>query len=297
MAYTNYLQNGYENTYTFYTPGALRLLLVKADAVQQLVYASKDEVDRVNLRINEQWNLFNALDNLSYVLSPEATKNGTLYTAEISFTAAIQTTQKNRLFEAMRNTDMVAIVEDKNFRWWLIGVDQPLRMVQQEQKVDNDTNQYVIKMTCRQRDNVKQMTPAFVEGLVDMMFNPSIDSTDGTGLHVHIITNNDEPTEDMGLPNNFQNTVTAPPNNYVIVDSIGIVFATAGSTVKLPALALNGQQHTVKDYTGIASTASITVSGNGQLIDGFATFVLNSDFGAATFTHNDGKWLVSSFVN
>ena len=297
MAYTNYLQNGYENNGTLFAPGALRLMLVKADAIQLLAYATKDEVNAISLRFGEKWNLFNGLDNLSYVLSPEATRNGTLYTAEIGFTVPIQTTQKNRLFEAMRNTDLVAIVEDKNFRWWLIGVDQPLRMVQQEQKIDNDSNQYAIKLACRQRDNVKQLTPAFVTGLAVELFNPSVDAVDGVTLDIRVATSSSGTAAPVNLPNNFQNTVTAPPSNYVVLDSIGIVFATPGTTVKLPALAVNGQQHTVKDHTGIASTASITVSGNGHLIDGFATFVLNTDFAAVTFTYNDAKWLVSSFVN
>ncbi|WP_216689012.1 hypothetical protein [Hymenobacter siberiensis] len=297
MAYTNYLQNGYENSPTLFIPGAKTLMLIKADAVQQLVLATKDEVDDVVRRSGENWNLFNNLDNLSYILTPEATRNGTLYTAEISFTVPIQTTQKNRLFEAMRNTDLVAIVEDKNFRWWLIGVDQPLRMVQQEQKLDNDTNQYAIKLACRQRDNVKQMTPAFVSGLTAAMFNTSIDAVDGVTLDIRVATSTSGTTTPITLPNNFQNTVTAPPNNYVILDSIGLVFATPATTVKLPAVALNGQQHTVKDYNGLASTASITVSGNGKLIDGYASFSISTDFGAATFTYNNGAWLVSSFVN
>ena len=296
MAFSNFLKLGYENRPVLFQPGALRLILVRADAIQALQFASPDEVDVLNLRAGEKLSLFNELDNLAYYLTPESSQNGVLYNVEIGFTAPIQTTAKNRLFDSMRNTDLVAIVEDKNFHWWLLGLTQPLRMTLQEQKVDNDLNQYTVKLTCRQRDNVKRMTDKFIASLTDAEFNQSVDTTDGPGLDIHVSTNNSQ-SGDMGLPNNFQNTITAPPTNYVVLDSIGVVFATPGSTIKLPPVALNGQQHTVKDYLGLANVSAIRVLGNGSLIDGSSSYVINTDYGAATFTYNNGAWLVNSFVN
>lgn len=299
MAYDNYLQNGFDNRPIWNTPGSKRILFVKSDAIQQLVYAEKDVVDTIILRVGVKWNLFNDLDNLSYVLTPDTGRNGTLYGVEIAFTTNVQTTQKNRLFDAMRNTDLTAIVEDRNYRWWLVGLEQPLRLTTQEQKIDNDTNQYLIKLSGKQRQNVKEMSAVFTGGLTNDMFTGLVDGVDGATLDVKVATSNGGQNGggSTQFPNNFQTTITAPPTNYVVLDSIGVVFASAGTSILLPSTGINGQQHTVKDYTGLASTAAITVSGNGHLIDGFASFVLNTDFGAVTFTFNNNAWLVSSFVN
>ena len=176
-----------------------------------------------------------------------------------------------------------------------------LRLTIQEQKIDNDINQYTIKLTCKQRDNVKEMSGVWIIALTSDMFSTMIDSVDGAGISLTYVgaTNNggSNPPQPIQLPNNFQNTITEPPTNYVIGETIGVVFASAGNTVKLPSSATNGQQHTVKDYAGIASVASITVDGNGKLIDGNAAFPISTDFGAITFTYNNNAWYTNAFIN
>ncbi|WP_149867177.1 hypothetical protein [Solirubrum puertoriconensis] len=299
MPYTNYLKTGLDNGRGFNVPGAARLMLVNRDAIQSLFYDG-ELVEQVVLRVGEGWNMFQHLEDLRYTVVPETTKNGTLYGVEISFTVTIQTDAKNRMFDAMRETDLAAVVQDNNRRWWLIGHEQPLRLTQQDQKVDKDGNQYSVKLQNRQRQNVKGLNTEFVAQLFNQPFNPVLDSIDGVTLDIRVATTTGGSTGTPGggdnLPNNFLNTITAPPTGYVILDSIGVVFASAGTIIKLPVAAQNGEQHTVKDYTGLAETAPITIDGNGKLIDGAEKFKVNSNYGSATFTFNNNAWLVSAFV-
>lgn len=297
-----YLQNGLANTPTFSIAGNQDLILIKNDAVLSIATNETQElVEDITLKFGEKYNLFQDVDNLSYSVVTDISKNGTLYSIEIGFTIIIQTTAKNTLFATLRNTDVTAIVRDKNNRHWLCGLKQPLKLTTQEQKIDNDTNQYTIKLTTKQRDNVKEMAPIWVKSLNTSSFTDMIDSVDGGTITINYVnaTNNGGSGSPIyvNLPNNVQKNITAPPTNYIIKQDIGIVFATAGNTVKLPATAVNGQQHIVKDYTGIASQATITVSGNGNLIDGNAIASINTDFGAITFTYNNNSWLTTAFIN
>lgn len=297
-----FLSNGLSNSPYFSHTGNEDLLLVKSDAILSITTDEAQElVTDVSLKTGEKYNLFQGVDNLSYSISTEISKNGTLYSIEIGFIVNIQTTAKNTLFTTLRNTDVTAIVRDRNNRWWLCGLKQPLKLTTQEQKIDNDTNQYTIKLTTKQRDNVKQMAASWIQSLTSGSFTDMIDAVDGATVNINYInaTNNggSNPPVAIQLPNNFQNVITAPPTNYVIKEDIGIVFATAGNTVKLPSSAVNGQQHTVKDYTGLASQAAITISGNGKLIDSNTTASINTDFGAITFTYDNNSWLTTAFVN
>ena len=298
MAYNNYMKLGLDNRPVWNTPGSKRIMFVKADVIQGIQYTESDLVDAVNLRAGEKWNLFNDLDTISYSLTPTVGKNGTLYGVEIAFTVNVQTRAKNRLFDSMRNTDLTAIVQDQNHRWWLVGLEQPLRLTTQEQKLDNDNNMYTLKLTTNQRENVKEMSDVFKANLTDADFTSMLDSIDGVTLDIRVASTNGGSTPAPGtqLPNNFLVTITAPPTGYVVLDNIGVVFATAGTTIKLPAIDINGQQHTIKDFTGLASTATITIDGNGKQIDGFSSFRINTDYGSASFTYNNGSWSVSGFV-
>jgi hypothetical protein len=297
-----FLQNGLANRPVFSLAGNKDLILIKSSAILSISTNLEEElVEEVNLQFGEKYNLFEDLDNLFYVLTPEISKNGTLYGIEIGFTVPIQTTAKNSLFNTLRNTDVTAIVRDRNNRWWLCGLKQPLKLTTQEQKIDESTNQYSIKLTGKQRDNVKEMSGVWIIALTENQFSDMVDSVDGANLDITFVsaTNNggSNPPAPVQLPNNFQNTITAPPTNYVIGQTIGVVFATPGTTIKLPATAVNGQQHTVKDYVGVASSVSITVSGNGKLIDGNAEAKVNTDYGSITFTYLNNNWLTTGFVN
>lgn len=77
---------------------------------------------------------------------------------------------------------------------------------------------------------------------------------------------------------------------------VGIVVTdtTAPRTITLPANPDDQEFHYVKDGSGGALTNNITVSGNGHNIDGAASFVINTNYGAACFTYDltNTRWYV-----
>lgn len=62
------------------------------------------------------------------------------------------------------------------------------------------------------------------------------------------------------------------------------------TTVFLPSDPAFGQRIRVKDGTGNAATFNITVSGNGNTIDGAATDVFNTNYQFGEFTFNGLEW-------
>ena len=109
-----------------------------------------------------------------------------------------------------------------------------------------------------------------------------------------------------GWGNDFINlgTFTGSPSpvNVTIVNStpyavqpgdyyLGVNIA-APATVVLPASPIVGQVLIIKDIDGDANTNNITVSGNGNTIDGAATYVLNTDYASITLVFNGTEWNV-----
>jgi hypothetical protein len=70
------------------------------------------------------------------------------------------------------------------------------------------------------------------------------------------------------------------------------VDVAAPATVNLPPTPTTGQVLIIKDIDGDANTNNITVSGNGNTIDGAATYVLNTDYASITLVFNGTEWNV-----
>jgi len=69
--------------------------------------------------------------------------------------------------------------------------------------------------------------------------------------------------------------------------------ATSGvSTVNLPASPTIGQTHIIKDLDGTASGSSITISGNGNTVDGDASVDLVNNFESITVIFGPTEWNV-----
>jgi hypothetical protein len=80
---------------------------------------------------------------------------------------------------------------------------------------------------------------------------------------------------------------TVNPTNidkYVMVSGVGLV------TVNLPGSPAVGQEHHVKDRQGIAASSGITVDGNGGLIDGATTSVINTNYGSIHAVWDGAQW-------
>jgi hypothetical protein len=75
-------------------------------------------------------------------------------------------------------------------------------------------------------------------------------------------------------------------------DYLAITTLSAPFTVTLPANPTNGDEYVVKDTTGNAAISNVTVSGNGNNIDGSPTFLMSQPYSGATFTFTNNAWSV-----
>jgi len=85
-------------------------------------------------------------------------------------------------------------------------------------------------------------------------------------------------------------------STYSVLDSddyIAVTTLSAAFQINLPASPILGDTYEVKDATGNAVTFNITISGNGNNIDGAGTFVLTQAYAAATFTYTGTQWSVT----
>ncbi|MBF9237444.1 hypothetical protein I2I05_08540 [Hymenobacter sp. BT683] len=299
----SFLQNGLDNRPVLSLTGARCVLLVNRNAVIDVAPSTDDVMvlDDVYLVTGTKWNLFNEPENLSFTCEPAFSPAGTVYNVSIGFTATILTSAKSQLFRSMAKTKLTGVVQDKNNRWWLVGAEQALSLVEAPRRIDQDVNQYTVKITGTQLVDARQMSQTWVSALTDASFTDMVDAIDG-GTSLVVLgadaNGNSGGGTTIFLGNNFQNTITSPPSGYVIPSTIGMVFANSGTVVNLPANALVGQQHTVKDFSGGAYMASITINGNGHAIDGSPGPVkISTEYGAMTFTYADSGWMTNAFVN
>jgi len=77
-------------------------------------------------------------------------------------------------------------------------------------------------------------------------------------------------------------------DNYLAITTLSAPF-----TITLPANPLAGDEYIVKDTTGNAAISNVTIAGNGNNIDGSATFLFSQPYAGATFTFAGGNWSVT----
>jgi hypothetical protein len=110
------------------------------------------------------------------------------------------------------------------------------------------------------------------------------------------------PATSLGEDNNDYSMTVVTGNTTLTTGSTYAILAnspTVARTITLPATPFDGQAFKFKDAGGQALTYNITISGNGNNIDGDPTAVINTDYGALELLFNTAldKWLVMSFVN
>ena len=83
-------------------------------------------------------------------------------------------------------------------------------------------------------------------------------------------------------------------SSYVI-----LVNNSAPVTITLPATPLNGQVFKIKNVSGSAVTNIITIAGNGKNIDGSASGLINTDYGALELIYDTTltAWYTLAFIN
>lgn len=91
--------------------------------------------------------------------------------------------------------------------------------------------------------------------------------------------------------------VTSVTGNYAVAqddDYLAVTTLSSSLTITLPASVSTGDTYEVKDTTGNASpTVTVTISGNGKLIDGGASFIFTQAYESATFTYTGSQWSVT----
>lgn len=90
-------------------------------------------------------------------------------------------------------------------------------------------------------------------------------------------------------------SITDADSPFAATQVLRVIFAdsSAGAiTVTLPAAPAVDDEFTVKDSGGDAGTNSITVDGDGNSIDGAATSVIGTDYGALKVKWNGDEWSV-----
>lgn len=87
-------------------------------------------------------------------------------------------------------------------------------------------------------------------------------------------------------------TISSGPYNAVSTARYIIVVGGLPLTVNLPAAPLVGDWFVVKDGVGTAAASNITVDGNGNTIDGAATQLIATNYGALKFIFNGTEWNV-----
>lgn len=80
--------------------------------------------------------------------------------------------------------------------------------------------------------------------------------------------------------------------SYQVLNTDAIIGCSAGSiTITMPSSSLvTGQRWTVKDESGTAAVSNITISGNGKNIDGAASYVINTNYGAVDLYYSGSQF-------
>jgi len=87
--------------------------------------------------------------------------------------------------------------------------------------------------------------------------------------------------------------INSTPTTLTDVDQFGAVTVGGAVTVNLPASPSTGRSIIVKDTRGTATVDNITVSGNGNTIDGLATRVIATDYESLRVVYTGTEWSVS----
>lgn len=94
---------------------------------------------------------------------------------------------------------------------------------------------------------------------------------------------------------NYTSVTTSP---YVVSatddDFLGVTTSSINITIQLPNAPTTGRSYTIKDATGDAVAHNITVTtvGGSVLIDGATSYIMNSEYEAASFLFNGTSYLI-----
>lgn len=117
--------------------------------------------------------------------------------------------------------------------------------------------------------------------IVDVNYLTGITSTLSSGA-----------SNEVGLDIITGNSYTATTTSHFIHWS-----GTTAASIYLPTIPKDRQQIVISDAKGIALTNNITIHGNGKVINGSATALIDSNYGTLMFIYNGINWIGSGFIS
>lgn len=83
--------------------------------------------------------------------------------------------------------------------------------------------------------------------------------------------------------------------NYTINHDIGYIGVSGDTvTVNLPLEPIEFIEYTITDLRGNAETNNITINGNGKLINGETSAIIDTNYGSYTFKYSGSFWYIIS---
>lgn len=98
------------------------------------------------------------------------------------------------------------------------------------------------------------------------------------------------------LDQGWRRHVTSISGTYQVLvtdDYIAITSISAPFTITMPSAPTLGDTYTFKDASGTAATNNVTISGNGNNIDGTATITLSQNYSAVVLTFTGTTWSIN----
>lgn len=95
--------------------------------------------------------------------------------------------------------------------------------------------------------------------------------------------------KDVSRPQPLRNVVVINPP-YTADTRTDVISSVGSGTIYLPASPTKGQQITILDHDGDAELFTITVNGNGKLINGENEGIINTNYGSITVVYNGYNW-------
>ncbi|MDJ1500646.1 hypothetical protein [Xanthocytophaga agilis] len=138
--FRNYLNTGFDNGCGFNIPNGNSIFLVRKSAITGTTIT---DGQLVNISALTNWIKFEKIQNLNYETISNFSRNGWIYTTEVSFVVPEISVLKNRLFDYLKE-DIISIFQDRNGKFWLIGLQQTATISGYD--YDSGSGEYMVKL-------------------------------------------------------------------------------------------------------------------------------------------------------
>ncbi|WP_299988732.1 hypothetical protein [uncultured Pontibacter sp.] len=285
MIYTNKLNASFVNASTFNMAGCRRIFFMPSKNLVGYTFRNR-QVQTINtVSGDRRFSAFEELESLAYNVKPESGKNGTVYNVEVSFGISGIKADTKHLLDSMVNSELAAIVEDENYRYWLLGFGQGLITTYE---AISDEGGYSVKMGTKQLAGVEEVSYEFMSTI---QLNMSETTSTPSPINLQPVSSGSGGSQ-IG---NVYNTINVTTDFYQVQNTDHYLKITSAKTVLLPESPYEGQQHIfIAAYN--ASVAPVVIKSAIYFIDGSTQAEINSDYGSLTFVFQGGTWSTTAFV-